>query len=282
MADLFRNLAQGVINKKRNKYIPRKKIVSSMSLSPVTGNELVINGNFNTDTNWTKGAGVTISGGQANLGGGTAVGSPLLLQSNILTLDKWIYSQIQGSAAYYYHAHSHNQKSYSANSYVRALCALSNYSINVYSGNPTGYLDNASVKIFDETTIMSLVSGNAATSKVYANITYSSTASGFGLIINANSQINPQNFLIAYFDRMVSKLYVWKVLNNTYSLLGSVNFSYSAGAEARIVRTGNSFDIYYNGSKLLTISAGEVVTGKYFGVMALENSGAFLNVTGEW
>jgi hypothetical protein len=41
----------------------------------ILGSELIVNGDFATDTNWTKGGGATISGGQANIiGDGSAFG----------------------------------------------------------------------------------------------------------------------------------------------------------------------------------------------------------------
>lgn len=53
------------------------------SIGATTGSELSINGSFDTDTSWTKGAGVTISGGTANFSS-VAVGANRLYQSNVL------------------------------------------------------------------------------------------------------------------------------------------------------------------------------------------------------
>ena len=47
----------------------KPEVLFSQKPVPVYGNELVVNGGFDTDTDWTKGVGVTISGGSANFAG---------------------------------------------------------------------------------------------------------------------------------------------------------------------------------------------------------------------
>jgi hypothetical protein len=52
----------------------------------VLGSDVVVNGDFATDTNWTKGAGWTISGGSANL---IAGGYPIISQNFSYTIGTW-------------------------------------------------------------------------------------------------------------------------------------------------------------------------------------------------
>jgi len=65
------------------------KVLNPFSvLSSGLGPELIVNGTFDADTNWTKGSGVTIAGGKATYAAGN--GFPGLNQSIPVTLGKTV------------------------------------------------------------------------------------------------------------------------------------------------------------------------------------------------
>jgi len=69
-------------------------ILHSVKPNVVLGDELVVNGTFDTDSNWTKGTGWTISGGTANCDG-TQTSSTLLQQNSVFTSGKTYQIQLE-------------------------------------------------------------------------------------------------------------------------------------------------------------------------------------------
>ena len=114
------------------------------------GSELVTNGSFSTDSDWTKGAGWSISGGKAR--STTSASSTYLTQTDILTADKTykiiftVSDYISGTVR----AGVSGQEgaSITANgTYTEYLTTNgTNFSIKSQSGSFIGSIDNVSVK----------------------------------------------------------------------------------------------------------------------------------------
>lgn len=84
-----------------------KNIIGSILIgsSNILGPELIVNGNFTTDSDWTKGTGWTISGGTANCNNTSGSTQNLVTEAKILNLGgksvkiSFIVSDYSGSAS---------------------------------------------------------------------------------------------------------------------------------------------------------------------------------------
>ena len=114
------------------------------------GSELVTNGDFDTDSNWSKGAGWTISGGKANSDGT----SGNLSQTSVVTVNKFfkititVSNYVSGTVEVSAGAAPRNQMTANG-TYTFYQKATPNTSFYIISQSFVGSVDNVSVKQVD-------------------------------------------------------------------------------------------------------------------------------------
>ena len=113
------------------------------------GSELVVNGDFTTDSNWTKGTGWSIANGKATSAGSNYGGQlkQTILSTNkiyLLTFDIVDYTsgKLSLESSYY----GTTQLFEGAGSYSAYFTSLSQTELRLYSQNLIGSIDNVSVK----------------------------------------------------------------------------------------------------------------------------------------
>lgn len=97
-----------------------------------------------------------------------------------------------------------------------------------------------------------------------------------GLIIRLDSTTNPQNYILGLLVRGYGpKVALTKVVNGAVTNLINNNVTYSAGANLRIVASGSSVSIYYNGAQVgatQTIDDAGILNNKIHGLVSCDAS----------
>ncbi len=111
------------------------------------------------------------------------------------------------------------------------------------------YFDRINAKKLTLSTLFSsLVAGSQ---DVVADVDLVVTArTQAGLVLCLDSAASPANFLIAYHDG--TKAHLEKCVAGTYTELIAATATYSANATLRVIKDGNSWDLFYNGAKVGT------------------------------
>lgn len=232
--------------------------------TPTIGNNVVVNGGFNADTDWTKGTGFTISGGKAVYS--TADGTPASLTAQVVNLDmKKFYKIVYDVDAI-------------SGTYAGVQEATAGTPINYTSGTKTAYQRNL---YWDRSHLRSWSNGGVTTctldnfaeyelttSELFNTINFSTPdaiisadmynasnlnigySADSGLVTNLDSVSNPQNFIYSYL-RMVggtgpNYISTFECVAGSYTQKGGTAIVYSAGQTFVIARNGTSTRVYYN------------------------------------
>ena len=176
--------------------------LSDTDATNVTGTELVTNGTFDTDSDWTKGTGWTISGGTAVA---TTITNGYLTSTNFSQTSGKTYvvsadiTRTQGTCTpYWYDGSFTSMGSFEANGKLfytyTASTTTSSASIRIYgSSSFSGTVDNVSVRIADPDR-----SVNNKGLQVFGTVTKSAVATGAELV--AYSGWNNSNYLLQPYN----------------------------------------------------------------------------------
>ncbi len=99
-----------------------------------------------------------------------------------------------------------------------------------------------------------------------------------GVVLNLDNPANPANFVIGYLDG-AGNCNLDKCVAGTYTNVITGAVSYSAGQLVKVVKTGTTYKLYYNGTQVdtdKTISGAGVVSNRYHGMFST-NSGNSLD-----
>jgi len=130
-------------------------------------------------------------------------------------------------------------------------------------------IDNVTAKALTLNTLFSSVEIGTANTDVQAEIDTLVTDTRAGLVLNLDSVAAPANFVIAYHDGTNAKLI--KCVGGTYTSVISAATAYGAGQIIRVVKSGTSYSLYYNGVQVgitSTISDAGIVSNTRHGLFS--------------
>lgn len=215
--------------------------------TPTVGAEVIVNGAFAADTDWTKGSGWSIAAGvaAATLSSAdlTATVAPLTLGSwykTVFTLGSFSVGTVAvvvGAAV---------NPTHGANGTFTEVNRATSTAFAMRGAGFTGTVDNVSAKPLTLSTLFRSLSTLSA--NVIADVAVTRTAGQGGLVLNLDSAATPANFVIAYHDGVNAVLE--KCVAGVYTSVISAVTTYSAGAQLRAVKDGTSYSLYYNNAKV--------------------------------
>jgi len=225
-------------------------------ITPTLGSDVIVNGDFDTDTDWTKGTGWSISGGV-----GVASAATGQLYQTTITSGKW-YQETFDVSTY---------TSGSVRAYIggNALIAYTTTGSKLDTGRAgtttiglndssfTGSVDNVSVKELTLSSLFSIVS--TSDTDVIASTDITATAgTQVGLVTNLNDTTTPTAGIVAYLTRgatdATSKITVDKfTTDTTWTNLTSGTVTYVEGAQLRVITWHSDANtlkvrVYYGGT----------------------------------
>lgn len=234
--------------------------------TPMVGAEVVVNGGFGADTDWTKGAGWAIAAGVAaatiSSADLTATVAPLTLGSwykTVFTLGSFSVGTVAvvvGAAA---------NPTHGANGTFTEVNRATSTALALRPVGFTGAIDNVSVKPLTLSTLFRSLSTSSA--NVIADVAVTRTAGQGGLVVSLDSAVTPTNFVIAYHDGVNAVLE--KCVAGVYTSVISAVATYSAGAQLRVIKDGTSYALYYNNAKVgstVTISDSGIISNTLHGL----------------
>lgn len=251
--------------------------------TPALGSELFVNGAFAADTNWTKGSGWTISGGQ---GVATAVAAGVgITQDTVMTAGTW-YQQVfdivtlsafglsayNGSATANPSSTTTGTKTYG----FRALGAAAG--IFTRSGTVTATIDNASLKAITLNTLFAVRAGVSLPASVAAAGTINPGTQA-GVVYGLDSIATPTNMILATHDGGTGIL-LMKMVAGVWTTLINTTATYAAGFLPQIKWiSANTFALYYKGVQIGTNqSVSDAGTGTLHGAFSTSPLNAITGV----
>lgn len=253
---------------------------NKLVITPTLGSELVVNGGFDADTNWTKGTGWAISGGTGNVVTGATWAD---LWQNQSLLVGGVY---QKSVDYNIASGQISGVTSSGNKITTFRATTTNSQTYVVFQNGAGvgsYVDNVSLKPLTLSSLFSSVSTSDTDVIADANVTLTAGTQA-GLVTNLDSTSSPANFLIAYHDGTYVKLD--KNVGGTYTNLISDAATYSAGATLRVITYTSSGSlkvrVYYNNALVggeQTVSDAGIISNTKHGLFSTYSGNSFDNFT---
>lgn len=138
-----------------------------------------------------------------------------------------------------------------------------------------GHGDDVSLKVITPATMLSTIHGVASTNKtIGANWTFPNYTQG-GVIAALDSPSAPLYFVIGYYDRATGKAVLEKCVNGTYTTLINTTAGYSANAEVKVIKTGTTYQLWYNNVQIGTDqTVSDVGNGEYFGLFGTGGGGS--------
>lgn len=251
--------------------------------TPATlGADVIVNGAFAADTNWSKGTGWTIAAGVATVLNAAAAS----ITESVLTTYTWYQAQFdlsnwtKGDCRLRFGA-LQGPKHQANGTYIDTGrsdgTATAGISAN---GTDASYsIDNISYKPL---TLAELIASVVvSTADVWAEIavTLSAALGGLqaGLCVNLDSTSNPQNFILCYLDGR-GNCVLEECVAGVYTTKFTTAITYAAGAVLRVVRDGTSCRVFYNNaavSSLQTMTANTNARHGLFSTSALNSLDGF-------
>lgn len=270
--------------------------------TPTLGSQLITNSDFATDTSgWTA-----VNSSLASVTGGvsgnclevTNVGANkgYAYQAVATTVGQWYYAEVKfknGTSITNYRCgtspgdNSYFQKNNSSVAwsgrafYFRATTTTTYISLGTDTAldGYTIYYDDITIKQVTLSKIMCTVSTSYRDidmSIENTNAQYSDN----GLILNMDSTSNPQNFVLVTVNANNPYITLTKCVNGIYTIVYSTSITYVAGALVRVVKSGNSYQMYYNGvakGTAQTISDIEIINNTIHGMWLPDLQASFDN-----
>lgn len=245
--------------------------------TPVAGSDVIVNGAFATDTNWTKGGGAwTIAAGVAT----KAAGIPGTITAAVapLTLGVWYQAQVTVSnwaanGFWFIPGSGIANPAFSANgTFIHTFLAVGT-AAGLDTNTSTGAdVDNLSYKALTTSQLFASLQASVADVLADVNVTGPISTSGIqaGLVVNLDNAASPANFVIAYLDG-AGNAKLDKCVGGTYSNVISAAVTYSAGATLRVIKSGTSYSLFYNGAAVgstSTISDAGIISNSLVGLFS--------------
>lgn len=223
--------------------------------TPVLGADVIVNGGFGADTDWTKGAGWAIAAGLAT---GTVASSdltaavaPMIAETwytTVYTLSAFAAGTVQavvGGISYPTHA---------ANATYTESGRAGTTVFKFTGAGFTGSLDNVSSKALVTAELFASVLVSTADVIASVAVTLPAALGGVqaGLVLNLDSTSTPQNYILCYLDGRGNIVLEERVAGVT-TVKFTTAITYSAGALLYVIRDGTSCRVLYNFSAVNTV-----------------------------
>jgi len=198
----------------------------------------------------------------------------------------WMRSSVQNSIGVFHMSNSNGKgrplSNTTWNQYTDTFRGVTgaNFGFKRSSSSTSIYADDISVKSF---LLPSLFSTKETSSKIVTASAGITVADGTqaGIVTNLDSQNNPQNFVVAYYDaKDGAYAYLEKVVNGVYTTLIKASVSYQAGAVIKLVRNSEGYSLFYNGAQVgttQTITDAGIINNTIHGLFSTYATNSFTN-----
>jgi len=223
--------------------------------TPSLGSDLVVNGAFAADTDWTKGSGWTIAAGIAT----KAAGAAASLSESILTIGQW-YSTTWTLV----------RRASNFCVFLGALSSVSLSSIKSASGTFT-QTGRSTAGLTGGVRALSATSDGDVDDVSIKALTLSELFSA-----------TPANFLLAYLHKAntTTSIYLDKCVAGVYTNLITATVTYSAGARLVVVKDGTAVRVYYAEALVgtqATVSDAGITNNTLHGIFSTSSSNSLDN-----
>ena len=245
-------------------------IVSGKAVNtPNLGADVVVNGDFDTDTDWTKGAGWSIAAGVASA---TAASSDLTAVVAPLTLGQWY--QVQFTLSSFVGGTVRpilggtNQNLYGANGTHVLTGRAGGTSLVFTAASATLSIDDVSVKPLILSELFASVN-SVSTPDVHIRVAITLDGAPLGkatgIVLNLDSVSSPANLILAWLDGR-GNAHLDECVAGVWTSKIAAAITYSAGALLYVIRSGTSAWMFYNNAQVGTVQTMTENTNKLFGM----------------
>jgi hypothetical protein len=248
--------------------------------APLGGDEVIVNGGFDADTDWTKGTDWTIAAGVATKAAGAAASN----------LTEVVASHVAGN----WYRRSFTISNYSAGSFSMRIGGTTgkqyaangtytethispgtSFNIRANTGASAADIDDVTTQQLALADILGLYQGSSADVYLRDDLTAIDNYQA-GIAARWDSQSSPASGIIVFLHQLVSaeKIVVGKYVSGTYTEVSSTAVTYSAGAKLEVHCFGSVVHVYYNGADVVTdtISDSEILNNTLHGIFGTENA----------
>ena len=250
---------------------------------PVAGAELLTNGDFTVDANWTKEDGWSIDTGTGRAVKIASAAAANLTQSTAATVGAWhrlTFDILSKGGEFGFLARNGGSTILPyANSIGVALWTI-RFVSNVIGARTAaaqyGEIDNASCVPLTLSSLLSARTYGSANCDLSAAVTRTAgTQAGF--VARLDSATSPANFIIAYLDG-AGNVKVDKCVAGTYTNVISGAVTYGSTKILRLVCSGNNVSAYYDGTQVgstVTVSDAGIVSNTRHGLFSTYAANSF-------
>lgn len=223
--------------------------------TPTLGADVIVNGGFGADTDWSKGAGWTIAAGTAVA---TAASSDITATVAPLTLGVWYQTAFTqggfGGGTVNVKLGTTALPTHGANGTFTETGRATSTAFALTGAGLTDTVDNVSALPLTLSTLFASVVAATADVLALVNVTLESATSGkqAGLVLNLDSAVAPANFIIAYLDGN-GNMKVDECVAGTYVNKISAAVTYSAAAPLMAERSSTELRAFYNNAAVGTV-----------------------------
>lgn len=242
--------------------------------TPTLGADVIVNGGFAADTDWSKGAGWTIAAGTAVA---TAATSDLTATVAPLTTGTWYQVTFtQGG----FGGGTANVKlgttafpTHGANGTFTEIGRATSTAFAITGVGLTDTIDNVSCLPLTLASLFASVVTASQDVMVDVNIVLPGALLGIpaGLVINLDSAATPANFVVAYLDGN-GNAKLDQCVSGTYTNKISATVTYVSAATLRVIKNGTSYSLFYNNlavGAVTTISQANINNNLLHGLFAV-------------
>ena len=250
------------------------------AITPTVGADVITNGGFDADTDWSKAAGWTIASGVAHH---VSAAGWLLQQLSVLDDQSWYEAQytlsnsngfwtalIWGSGATLTSEHN------SDGTYIDTYKTAGTSAGIKCHGSAVIDIDDISYKPLSLPSLFSTLP--IASPDVIAQVAITRTdGTQAGLVLNVDDPDNPANFLLAYLSGKGS-VFLVKCVGGVYTTLVAAAVTYAAGNVLKVVKIGTSVSVFYNDlavGTLQTVSDADIISNLNAGLFSTYAANSF-------
>ena len=251
--------------------------------TPGLGADVVVNGGFGADTDWTKGAGWSIAGGV----GVHAAGTASHINQDKLTAGIWykyMFDVIGITAGTGFKPRLGTDVVGPTRSVpvsdATVFWAANTAPVGVYAPADTaGTIDN--VRAYPVTMADMFCTRNFGKVNVDISVPVTLVSNTFaGIVLCLDSTATPANYVLAMHNGTSAALF--KCVAGTYTTLIFVTTAYGDGRILRVVKSGTSVSLYYNGVQIgatQTVSNAGIISNTRHGMFSTYSGNTFASFT---
>ena len=244
--------------------------------APLGGDEVIVNGGFDADTDWTKGTGWTIADGVAT----SAPGSGTLLTADVnpLTIGQWytltftVLNFIAGT--FRNRIGTTNLVPRTANgTFTETTIAGGAIYAMAVNGTADGDVDNITAQQLALADLLRPISISSTDVILRDDLTITDDFQA-GIAARWDSQSSPDNGIIVWFDRgFTEQIVVGKYVAGTYTEVSATATTYSAGAKLEVRCIDTEVRVFYNNVHVVTgtVSNAGIINNTLHGTFGTDN-----------